>query len=100
MQVQCLGQEDPLEEEMATHAIILAQNIPWTEKPGGLYILWGHKESDITEQLSIHGAADTGAWTMSIPVYDSSLYILNIPIYLLILISTKGRKYFYFVSGN
>ena len=30
-----LGQEDPLEEEMATHSYILAWEIPWTEKPGG-----------------------------------------------------------------
>ena len=36
MQVQSLGQEDPLEEEMATHSSILAWEIPWTEEPGGL----------------------------------------------------------------
>ena len=35
-QVQCLGQEDPLEEEMSTHSSILAWEIPWTEEPGGL----------------------------------------------------------------
>ena len=34
--VRSLGQEDPLGEEMATHSIILAWEIPWTEKPGGL----------------------------------------------------------------
>ena len=34
--VQFLGQEDPLEKEMATHSSILAWKIPWTEKPGGL----------------------------------------------------------------
>ena len=34
--VQSLGQEDPLEYEMATHSSILAWNIPWTEEPGGL----------------------------------------------------------------
>ena len=33
---QSLGQEDPLEEEMATHSSILAWRIPWTEEPGGL----------------------------------------------------------------
>ena len=33
--VQSLGQEDPLEKEMATHSSILAQRIPWTEEPGG-----------------------------------------------------------------
>ena len=31
-----LGQEDPLEEEMATHSITLAWRIPWREEPGGL----------------------------------------------------------------
>ena len=34
--VQSLGQEDPLEKEMATHSRILAWRIPWTEEPGGL----------------------------------------------------------------
>ena len=34
--VQSLGQEDPLEEEMATHSSILAWRIPLTEDPGGL----------------------------------------------------------------
>ena len=35
-EVQSLGQEDPLEKEMATHSSILAWEIPWTEEPGGL----------------------------------------------------------------
>ena len=34
--VQSLGQEDPLEEEMAPYSSILACRIPWTEEPGGL----------------------------------------------------------------
>ena len=34
--VRSLGQEDPLEKEMATHTSILAWRIPWTEEPGGL----------------------------------------------------------------
>ena len=34
--VRSLGWEDPLEEEMATHASIPAWRIPWTEEPGGL----------------------------------------------------------------
>ena len=36
MQVQSLGQEDPLEGGMASHSSILAWRIPWTEEPGGL----------------------------------------------------------------
>ena len=35
-QVQSLGQEGPLEKEMATHSSILAWEIPWTEEPAGL----------------------------------------------------------------
>ena len=34
--VRSLGQEDPLEKEMATHSSILAWRIPWTEELGGL----------------------------------------------------------------
>ena len=44
-----LGQEDPLEKEMATHSSILAWRIPWTEKPTEDYSLQHHKESDMTE---------------------------------------------------
>ena len=47
-QVRSLGQEDPLEKEMATHSSILAWKIPWTEDLVG-YSPWGHKESDMTE---------------------------------------------------
>ena len=36
MRVRSLGQEDPLEKEMATHSSILAWRILWTEEPGGL----------------------------------------------------------------
>ena len=36
MQVQSLGQEDPLDKEMTTHCSILTWKIPWTEKPGWL----------------------------------------------------------------
>ena len=35
-QVRSLGQENPLEKEMATYSSILAWKIPWTEEPGGL----------------------------------------------------------------
>ena len=35
-QVLSLGQEDPLDQEMATHSSILSWRIPWTEESGGL----------------------------------------------------------------
>ena len=38
MRVRSLGQEDSLEKEIATHSSVLAQGIPWTEKPGGLAV--------------------------------------------------------------
>ena len=38
MWVRSLGWGDPLEKEMATHSIILAWEISWTEEPGGLQI--------------------------------------------------------------
>ena len=46
--VQSLGQEDPLEEGMATHSSILAWRIPWTWNLVS-YSPWGHKELDMTE---------------------------------------------------
>ena len=39
MQVQSLGQEDPLEEDMVTHSSPLAWRIPWTEEPLGLQFI-------------------------------------------------------------
>ena len=47
MRVRCLGQEDPLEKEMATHSSILAWRSPWTEEPGGLQSM-ASQESDTT----------------------------------------------------
>ena len=43
MQVGSLGQEDPLEKEMATHSRILAWRIPWTEEPGRLQSMGSHR---------------------------------------------------------
>ena len=48
MQVWSLGCEKPLEEEMATHSIILAWKIPWTEEPGELQSMGSHRvEQDL-----------------------------------------------------
>ena len=48
MQVRSLGQEDPLEDGMATHSSILAWRISWTGEPGGLQTMGsqkvGHKQ--------------------------------------------------------
>ena len=55
-QVQSVGQEDPLDEEMATHSTIFAL-IPWTEEPGRLQSMgsqrvehdWTHTETESEE---------------------------------------------------
>ena len=52
IQVQSLGQEDPLEKRMATHSSILAWRIPWTEEPGELQSM--ESQRDTTEQLRMH----------------------------------------------
>ena len=39
MRVPSLGGKDPLEKEMATHSSVLAWRIPWTEEPGGLWLI-------------------------------------------------------------
>ena len=41
--VQSQGQEDPLDEGMATHSSILAWEIPWIEEPGGLQSMGSQK---------------------------------------------------------
>ena len=51
MQVRSLGQEDPLEERMATPSSILAWRVPWTRSLVG-YSPWGRKEADMTERLN------------------------------------------------
>ena len=56
MWVRFLGQEDPLEEEMATDSSILAWKISRTEEPGGLQSL-GYKGSDTTERLTHYHAS-------------------------------------------
>ena len=60
---QSLGEEDPLEKEMATHSSTLACRIPWAEEPGGLQST-GSQESDRTGRLdhrrSLSGAAHLG----------------------------------------
>ena len=60
-QVQSLGWEAPLEKEMATHSSTIAWKIPWTgQRSLAGYSPWGHKESDMTEQLSTHFASILG----------------------------------------
>ena len=52
-------QEDPLEKEMATHSSILAWEIPWTEKPGGLQSMGSQKRTTERLCLSLAGSCFT-----------------------------------------
>ena len=51
-QVQSLGQEDPLESEMAIQSSILAWRIPWTEEPRGLQSM-GSQRQGTSKQLTL-----------------------------------------------
>ena len=53
IQIQFLGREDPLKEEMATHATILAWEISWTEEPGGLQFMGSQRvgHDGVTEHI-------------------------------------------------
>ena len=50
-QVQSMDQEDPLEEEMATHSSLLTWRIPWTEKPGGLQSTGSQKSQTLLRMM-------------------------------------------------
>ena len=71
MQVQSLGWEDPLEQEMAPHSRILAWKIPWAEEPGRLYTVHGAAKSQTrlrTEHIkwslrSLQKLGATEPWT-------------------------------------
>ena len=71
MQLQSLGQKDPLEEGMATHCSVLAWRIPWTEEPGGLQSI-GHKELDTTEATD---HAHTTSFNLVNSIYGVGLFI-------------------------
>ena len=55
MQVQSLGQKDPLEKGMATHSGMHAWRIPWTEEPGGCQSMGSQRVDDnrVTKQLDL-----------------------------------------------
>ena len=53
-QVPSLDQEDPLEEEMATHPSILARKIPWTEGPGGLQSIGSQSRTQLSVCMYSH----------------------------------------------
>ena len=55
IQIQSLGQEDPLEEDVATYSSLLAWRIPWTEEPGGLQSIgWQRVRHDWSDWARTH----------------------------------------------
>ena len=76
-QVQSLGWEDPLENEIATHSSILAWKISWMEEPGGLQSKESKRVGHTTERLHFHflftfqyscleNSMDRGTWQATV----------------------------------
>ena len=67
-----LGWEDLLEKGTATHSSILAQEIPWTEEPGGLQSMGSvHEQSDTVEQLThIHAKGKPTSVKCHFDIFD------------------------------
>ena len=90
MRVWSLGQEDPMEKEMATHFSTLAWRIPWTEEPGGLQSMAlqrvGHNWSD-SAAAAVGGAVDKyplpmqGTWVWFLVQEDSTCLRATKPVY-------------------
>ena len=76
MQVPSLGQEDPLEEEMATLSSILAWKIPWTEEPGRLQPMGSQRvrHNLATEQASMFPMLAA----MSVPFLTQTFILLDL----------------------
>ena len=73
MGVQSLGQEDPLEKEMATDSSVLPCKILWMEEPGRLQSM-GCKESDTTEHTHMHSLQTFLCfWHMFLPILFAGL---------------------------
>ena len=72
-QVQSLGWEDPLEEEVSAHSSILAWKIPWTEEPGGLQFIESEKSwTRLSTHTQAYAYACSLPWSLGpVTAYDS-----------------------------
>ena len=76
--VQSLGGEHPLEEEMATHASILACEIPWTGEPGGLQSTGSHRVGhNLATEQQTHSqeTAIIYMWVIILPGYAGIIFL-------------------------
>ena len=71
MQVRSLGQEDPLEKELATQSSIFAWRIPWTEEPGRLQSMGSKKSLDLATKQQISSTRVTSLTCFINPVVAS-----------------------------
>ena len=69
--VQSLGQEDPLEKEMATHSSILAWRIAQTEEPGGLQSVESQR---VGHELATEQQKDP-SWLSPFPTFLASIKV-------------------------
>ena len=74
MQVQSLGQEDPMEEGMATNSSILAWRIPWIEGPGGLWTIGSQR---VEHSWSNWANTHRTMWSLSLLIKSTILYCLH-----------------------
>ena len=99
MRVWPLGQEDPLEEGMATHSSIFAWRIPWTEEPGGpqyigsqrvghdrrlsapAYMLQGKKQGQFSQSDIVASVRKEGVWLIRYLFSPSKLELGCLPDY-------------------
>ena len=85
--VRFLGGEDPLEKEMAPHSSILAWEIPWTDKPGGLQSMalqrvrhnWVPKPPPPRTSNPAHSALWAGGWNDRLALNIKALGKINFP---------------------
>ena len=81
MWVQSLGQEDALEEAMATHSSIHAWRIPWTEEPGRLQSMGSHRVGHHWSNLACthtHGHAHTHTHAHLFPLANLDIILASL----------------------
>ena len=82
MQIRTLGQEDPLEEGVATHSSILAWRIPQTEEPGGLQAMgWqrvGHDRCDLAH-MHTHDPGKGTLTFLTLGIVTWKIWLIIVP---------------------